>query len=446
MIKDFIKIRQLINRYNISKLYHFTDYENIKSIVQNGGLFSYGDCIQKGIRISRPGGSELSRELDEQEHLQHYVRISFCKRHPMMYSAIQDGRISKPVILEIDKDVLYIDGCIYADKNAVRADSTKGTSFESLANIHFKTVAKDSQFDVSEDEQEFYQAEVLVPHFIPLQYILNISNFYKQDSSLINQNVSELYTAHITKDNPTCALFIVNQSSPTCKEVLFEERMTPKTEVVSEIINRVIRSTISANYNNENDGKSIYFDAIGYGDYAYSLWGNKGFLSMQEIAKSSNDHLWIKPRSEGGANLFMALRMAIKKIEKWIAMYPDSYPPSIIHITEYRYHGADDSMMVQLANELKYLSTNNGNVLFFNIIITADDKKSLFFPSNRNKLTESYYGDMYYLLSSSLPLSYKRQLSNYLPSPPPAESLRAFACYVPYDKLENLIGSIVPNV
>lgn len=443
--KDFVKIKQLISKYNITKLYHFTDYENLESIVQNGGLFSYGDCIQKGIQIVRAGGSELSHKLDEQEHLQYYVRASFCKRHPMMYSAMQDGRINRPIVLEIDTDVLFIEGCIYSNKNAVRSDATKGPSFENFANIHFSTVLHDSQFDVPENEQQFFQAEVLIPKCIPLHYILNISKYYKTESSHSNNNPVNPYSASITKTNPTSILFIVNQSYPTGEKIKFNGQLMSKAEVVSQIINNVISKTVFANQTDKNIGEKIFISAIGYGDFAYFLGDKSEFQPLDDIVTSSNGHFWIKPHSEGKANLFKALIMAKRMIETWITEHPESYPPTIIHITEYRYHGVEDSVMVELANELKFLSSNNGNPLFFNIIITANDgEKTIYFPSNRFDLKDSYFGEMYYLLSSRLPLSYNKRLTHYHSEDSSYEQLQGLAFMVPFTKLEEIIMSIIP--
>ena len=120
--KDYREFKQVLEKYNISKFYHFTDRANIDSIIRNGGLFSYGDCIRRGIHISRPGGSELSHELDEKENLQNYVRVSFSKKHPMMYYAIQDERIVNPVILEIDTDILFIEGNIFSQEPSFHVD------------------------------------------------------------------------------------------------------------------------------------------------------------------------------------------------------------------------------------------------------------------------------------------------------------------------------------
>ena len=93
------EFKAILDQHKIVKLYHFTDRDNLESIIKNGGLYSWGDCEDKGIKIAKPGGGLLSRELDAKDRLQHYVRVSFTAQHPMMYVAMQDGRLSNPVIL-----------------------------------------------------------------------------------------------------------------------------------------------------------------------------------------------------------------------------------------------------------------------------------------------------------------------------------------------------------
>lgn len=37
----------IIEQQGITKLYHFTDRDNLQSIIQNGGLYSWADCEEK---------------------------------------------------------------------------------------------------------------------------------------------------------------------------------------------------------------------------------------------------------------------------------------------------------------------------------------------------------------------------------------------------------------
>ena len=91
------EFKAILDKYKITKLYHFTDRDNLESIIKNGGLYSWGDCERKGIKINKPGGSSVSRQLDSGRSLEDYVRVSFTTQHPMMYVAMKDGRITNPV-------------------------------------------------------------------------------------------------------------------------------------------------------------------------------------------------------------------------------------------------------------------------------------------------------------------------------------------------------------
>lgn len=115
--------KNILEQNHITKLYHFTDRDNLENIIKNGGLYSWKDCEERGINIPKPGGGgpgSPSWSLDKRDNLEHYVRVSFTMNHPMMYVAMNEDRISNPVILEIDPEVIYDENTKYADRNAVR--------------------------------------------------------------------------------------------------------------------------------------------------------------------------------------------------------------------------------------------------------------------------------------------------------------------------------------
>lgn len=465
--KDYREFKQVLEKYNISRFYHFTDRENVDSIIRNGGLFSYGDCIKQGIHISRPGGSELSHELDEKENLQNYVRVSICKKHPMMYYAIQDERIVNPVILEIDTDILFIEGNIFSDKNAVRSDSHKGGSFVDFNRIHFNTASRRSQFDVDEDEQEYYQAEILVPHHIPLHYILNIADFQTRDIERGTTTVKRPYSSIISEGNPVGVFFILNQSDPTKEIISFDSTEMSKASAECGIIDQVINELIVQNTSNGVIDDRYNIAILGYGDYVFNCLKGKGIQSLNELndnpifvkthikeirtrqgAKTIEQKrpVWVKPRSRGGAYLNKALNSVKKLVDKWTEEHMDSFPPIIIHITEYRYHGAEDSEMIQLAKEIKSLLTNDGNALFFNIHLTWNENTvPVVFPSNESKISESYYGSMYYLMSSVLPQSFYNNMRIRENSTEYQEQHIGFAMNIKISDLLPTILSIIPK-
>ena len=104
--------------------------------------------------------NELSRQLDSKAGLENSVRLSLCSNHPMMHIAKQEGRISNPVVLGIDLDVLLRPGVLFSHCNATRRDTVLSDRPD---KIRFDVVQAESQFTVPRNLRIFYQAEVLIP-------------------------------------------------------------------------------------------------------------------------------------------------------------------------------------------------------------------------------------------------------------------------------------------
>lgn len=166
-----------LRKQGVVKFYHFTDKSNIRNIIKMRGLYSW-DYLTKFANEETIilGGNELSRSLDIKYNLQNYVRLSFCKEHPMMFVAQKEGRIQNPIILEIDIKVVCLNNVLFSDMNATNSHHKIGKSIQGLQNIKFEVFQK-PYFDLEGMDKKYYQAEVLVEKFIPLEYITNISNF-----------------------------------------------------------------------------------------------------------------------------------------------------------------------------------------------------------------------------------------------------------------------------
>lgn len=174
--QNWQELLDILHKNGITKLYHFTDRANLESIIKNGGLYSWADCEKKGISIPKPGGTvDLSRSLDSRDGLQNYVRLSFVKDHPMMFVAMNEGRISNPVILEIDIDAALWENSLYADRNTTKNGANVGGDIDDLNAVRF-SVFRRRYFDLEEEGKTYYKAEVLVKNHIPLSAITNICN------------------------------------------------------------------------------------------------------------------------------------------------------------------------------------------------------------------------------------------------------------------------------
>ena len=150
----------------ITKLYHFTDQSNISSI-KKLGLFSWSHLVGNAIKTVC-GGNSRSHKMDKEADRHDFVRLSFTPNHPMMFACKKDGRITNPVVLEVDINVILLPDTLFADRNANKKDAEVS---DSPSGIRFNVVTCSSQFDVLEHERHFYQAEVLIKTHVPTKYI-----------------------------------------------------------------------------------------------------------------------------------------------------------------------------------------------------------------------------------------------------------------------------------
>ena len=431
------EFKAILDQHGIKKLYHFTDRDNLESIIKHGGLYSWGDCEDKGIKIAKPGGGLLSRDLDRKDNLQHYVRVSFTTQHPMMYVAMQDGRLSNPVILEIDPEVIYWKDSKYANMNATRSGAHKGGTLDDFKLIHFQSVKAYKHFDLPEEEQPYFQAEVLVKNFIPLEYIKNIGNFgIPIPSKPKALQVKNPYTAQITRNTPTAFIFLIDQSISMSRKLNYRGEYITLADAVSRIVNNQINELVLRCIKT-NEVRHYYDIAvIGYGDDANYGWkgtlAGRDFVSPEELknnpfkkitvkeekrtrkgveVKEVEKVQWIEPVAAGKYTRGdKAFTMAKNLLDKWMKEHHDKdcYPPTIINITDGALNGIVNPREVntQLANELKALFTNDGNVLLWNIHITPDSKEQLVFPISKTELNNDKYSEWMYDMSSLLPSRY----------------------------------------
>ena len=440
------EFKAILDQQGIKKLYHFTDRDNLESIIKNGGLYSWMDCEHKGIKIAKPGGGSTSRQLDSGRNLENYVRVSFTTQHPMMYVAMKDGRISNPVILEIDPETIYWKDTCYSNMNATihRIKPNIGESLPDFKQIHFQSVKVHKHFDLPEEEQPYFQAEVLVKNFIPLEYIKNIGNFgIPIPSKPKALQVKNPYTAQITRNTPTAFIFLIDQSvSMQKKTMLYGEEMT-MAEAASRIVNNQINELVYRCIK-LNDTRHYYDIAVvGYGEKAYSGWqgelAGRGFVSPEELKNHPYTKITTRKetRTRNGVKIneveqvqwvsahhdrpwthyHDAFDYAKRLLEEWMKEHheKDCYPPTVIHVTDGEFKHATRELVTQKANELKAMFTNDGNVILFNIHFTAQNGcKSVVCPINKNELSGNAYAEALFDMSSLLPERYNQDIARCL--------------------------------
>lgn len=220
------------------------------------------------------------------------------------------------------------------------------------------------------------------------------------------------YSAEISRTNPSCFLFLIDQSASM--EDPFGTIAKAKADGVADAINRLLQDLVIKCAKSEGVRDYYHVGVIGYGANVGPAFG--GDLLGQEIVPVSMiaDHptrveertkqvddgagglieqtvkfpIWFDPIANGGTPMCEAFAQAKEILQNWIEEHPKAFPPVVIHITDGE---STDGDPTDLMRELKNMQTKDGNVLLFNVHLTDNpNADSLSFPDNTNELPDQY--------------------------------------------------------
>jgi hypothetical protein len=250
------------------------------------------------------------------------------------------------------------------------------------------------------------------------------------------------YSAEISRRQPSCFLFLIDQSGSMADTFSSESASNgpskganaslhktnepiQKAQAVADAVNRLLDSLGQRCVK----GNEIYdyFDVgvIGYNsEVSSTLDGvaaekaiapiSKIYENPTELEKRAqklpdgmggsvevyNDFpIWFKPVASGGTAMCSVFEMARMLLEDWIEKHPNSYPPTIINITDGE---STDGNPTEEALNLKKLSTSDGSVLLYNIHLSAEYTQPVSFPNTVEVLNDPY-ARLMFELSSPLP-------------------------------------------
>jgi len=109
--------------------------------------------------------------------------------------------------------------------------------------------------------------------------------------------------------------------------------------------------------------------------------------------------VWVDAKAEGGTPMCHVLHHSYELLERWINEHPSSFPPIVINITDGE---SQDGDPVPYADALKSLSTEDGNVLFFNCHLSMTAADTFMFPSSGEILPDELARGLF-TMSSPLP-------------------------------------------
>lgn len=218
------------------------------------------------------------------------------------------------------------------------------------------------------------------------------------------------YSAELSRANPTCFIFLNDQSS-SMKEPFGAQPEKTKAQGVADGINRLLQNLVLKCA--KSDGIRDYFHVgvVGYGERV--TWALGGLLAGQKLVPLStiaNNPLrveqrtrkvddgaggladqkfkfpiWFEPTAGGRTPMCQALGEAHKAIADFIGKYPKCYPPLVINISDGK---ATDGNPETAAQALTRLASQDGNVLLFNAHLSSTQARPIEFPSQESVLTD----------------------------------------------------------
>lgn len=236
------------------------------------------------------------------------------------------------------------------------------------------------------------------------------------------------YTAEISRGNPTCFIFLLDQSGSMSDQ--FGEQGLRKADFVADVVNRTLHDLVIRCTRTEDIRNYYYISLVGYGSsvgpaLSGSLSG-KTNIPISEIAefparlenrtKKVPDGagglveqqvrfpVWMDAVSGGGTPMCEAFTAVRGLVDQWLTEHKDGFPPTILHLTDGE---STDGEPSAIAQDLLTRSTTDGPVLLFNCHVSSRHSMKVEYPHNESNLPDDF-ARILFRASSPLPEAFRR--------------------------------------
>jgi len=256
-----------------------------------------------------------------------------------------------------------------------------------------------------------------------------------------------MYTAEISRDNPSCFLFLIDQSTSMEDEVSAGDGSQAKANGVADTMNRWLQELSIKCAKSDGIRDYYHVGVVGYGrrvgPCVNGTSTGREMVPVSEIAenparleertKKVSDGVgglldqtirfpvWLDPVADGGTPMCRAAGEAKRILTEWLTAHPDCFPPIVIHITDGESTDGNPRERIQ---ELTNLASTDGNVMVFNIHLSDNpNANSVTFPDSVDELPDEY-SKMLFETSSPLTPTMRSLASEHGFSP--SETARSF--------------------
>jgi hypothetical protein len=232
------------------------------------------------------------------------------------------------------------------------------------------------------------------------------------------------YTAEISRTNPTCFLFLLDQSSSMLEE-FGGQPGKQKAQGVADAINRLLQNLVLKCAKSEGIRDYFYVGLVGYGGRVTSAFSGalagKPLVPVSELANNPlrieqrsrriddgagglieqkfKFPVWFEAHPSGRTPMCQALGVAKESLEVFLGRFPGCYPPLVVNITDGM---STDGDPIPAAKMLRGLASSDGNVLLFNAHISASPANPVEFPAAEDGLPDNF-AKLLFRMSSPLP-------------------------------------------
>lgn len=245
------------------------------------------------------------------------------------------------------------------------------------------------------------------------------------------------YTAEISRTNPSCFLFLIDQSGSMQEPFGTSDGAAggkTKAESLADAINRLLQNLVIKCAKSDGIRDYYHVGVIGYGGTGVGpAFGgalkDKEMVPVNEIAnnptrveqrvKKIDDGagglveqkikfpIWFDAKGEGGTPMCTAFITATKLLTKWLSEHPNCFPPIVINISDGE---SSDMDPYQAATDLMSLASTDGEVLLFNLHLSSSSEKPIEYPHDDEKLPDDF-SKLLFSMSSVLPEYMQKMLS-----------------------------------
>ncbi|HEY0407073.1 MAG TPA: vWA domain-containing protein [Pyrinomonadaceae bacterium] len=236
-----------------------------------------------------------------------------------------------------------------------------------------------------------------------------------------------MYSAQITRANPTCLILLLDQSG-SMADPFGGDEIVRKADFVADVVNHTLHDLVIRCTKTEEVRNYYYVSVIGYGRTVGPALGgalaNRTLAPISEIAeyplrvetrlKSVPDGMggivempvrfpvWLYPLADGGTPMCQAFTQARSVIDQWLSEHPRGFPPTVLHLTDGE---SGDGDPTALGQEMMSLGTDDGQVLIFNCHVSSRRGSKIDYPTGSAKLPDGFARTLFQV-SSLLPVNF----------------------------------------